>query len=238
MAETDKIEDRGRWVVFEELRREKTYLRLHLAGKNFQRLTLVTGIRMEDGLPYFSIDYPNGFFQAAGESGNWKIHFELTGKDGLQYRFSTQGGKILEGDIWILFPDFIERLQRRRHFRLEVPHGTRIYLDTPQGRLQVHVQNVSLGGALGDAVGMEAWPRKAIRLKLGDTVENLELVFPPLSGHKRVCVASARVVRADTLTADRGLYGLQFVRLEKADEKRLLDLIYAYQREYLRKRLL
>jgi c-di-GMP-binding flagellar brake protein YcgR len=43
-------------------------------------------------------------------------------------------GQVLGDEIRIGFPEFIERIQRRKHFRLKVPIGTELHFEVDSKR--------------------------------------------------------------------------------------------------------
>ena len=69
-------------------------------------------------------------------------------------------------------------------------------------------------------------------------LKDIELLFPPENKNVKVTVERAEVKRRgkNPLT-NQYTYGIEFLKLNPADEKNLTDLIYRIQREFLRKRL-
>jgi hypothetical protein len=60
--------------------------------------------------------------------------FDFVGKDKILYSFRTVVGRINGDDIWMEFPEFIERVQRRKFYRIAPPIGTKIYFEVDSGK--------------------------------------------------------------------------------------------------------
>lgn len=232
--ERERITGEKRFQVFEALRNDKTFLKMNLTGMDFERLTIVLEIDLGEEGPLFLIDAPAGLREALRDEAPGKIRFEFTGPDNLQYLFNTSGGQVLHDRIWIRLPESIERIQRRRHFRLEAPLGTRLYVSLDGRRQEMNVINVSQGGLL--VAPLKGTSRSEI-IRTGDYLRRIALVFPSEEDHPSLTIEEALVRRReqDTLTGEPR-YGLQFTRLEKKTEKVLTDIIYRLQRQFLRKR--
>lgn len=236
MKNPEIVKGDRRLGLFEQLQRDRTTIDMHLLGKDYERLTLITRTRMQNETPYFLVDYPEGFKEAVADVGVWKIRFECIGKDNIFYIFKTSGGEILKDEICIRFPEIIERIQRRTSFRLEPPLGTRIHVIINSTKHEMTVTNVSQGGAL---VSFKKGATKKPILQAGEHLRGLGLVFPSDEEVLKVNIKKASVKRLekDPLT-NRYRYGLQFIDIEKNDRDTLIDLIFRFQRELLRKRRL
>jgi c-di-GMP-binding flagellar brake protein YcgR len=232
------IEGKGRFTILEGLQSDKTLIKMSLLDKDYERLTIVTGIRTRNNTPFFLIDYPGGFRETVADLEVWSVVFQFTGKDKLQYVFRTSGGEIHRNEIWIRFPKVIERGQRRRHFRLEVPFGTKLHFQLRSSKRELSVSNVSLGGVLGAIVSSESGTQKGQSLRSGDILEHIQLEFPSSEEDLRVHIIKARVVRwEDGPLASHKHYAIQFIEMDKSEEAALTELVYKFQREFLRRRL-
>jgi len=47
MEEFNKIQGTNRLEIFKQLQKDKTFIKMHLLGKDYDRLTIITGIRTE-----------------------------------------------------------------------------------------------------------------------------------------------------------------------------------------------
>jgi len=225
------IENKERFIIFKQLEKDKTLIKMHLLGTDYDRLTMITGIRTRKKEKYFLIDNPKGFKEAVSRIDVLKVRFEFVGNDNLMYVFRTSGGKISGDKILIRFPEGIERIQRREHFRIETPFETKLYFEKDSVKFEMNILNISLGGNLAYSVG-----KKAI-LKVGEEFRDLELVFPSENEDMVVRVEMALVRRVEE---EQGMnqfrYGIYFVAIEKSDKKVLNEIIYELQKDYLRKR--
>lgn len=219
---------------FQELEKNKTVIRINLLGHDYERLTMVIGVLNKKPPYHFHIDYPNGFGRAVKNISSWKIRFEFKGKDKLVYRFRTYGGYISGRDIFIPFPRHIERVQRRRYFRLEAPLGARMVIPRHATEYEFTLLNLSEGGALlRSAKGSSRQPI----LQEGDFVRHMAVLFQSEGQQFRIPIEKAVVRRLDKdpLTY-RYQYALQFMDLGQDERNDLKELIYLFQRDFLKKR--
>lgn len=238
MENFDKIQGKNRFEVFKQLQKNKTLIKMHLMGKDYDRLTIIIDLRIKKKESFFCIDYPKGFKEAVTNVDPWKIHFEFTFKDNIPHSFRTTGGEISEGNIWIKFPEVIERKQRRKHFRIEPPRDTKIHFNVNSIKMEMKVINISLGGLFGYFTG----PEKAIQLKpilkIGQTLNNLELAFTFQEKNSKVNINQALVKRVEKKDPTNIYhYAIQFTDIENKEKKTLKELIYGFQRHFLKNRL-
>jgi c-di-GMP-binding flagellar brake protein YcgR len=242
MLEAQKIRGKGRFDIFQQLQSDKTLIKIHIPSKGYERLTIVTGFRTQNNTPFFLIDYPGDFEQALDDEEIWRMDFEFTGKDNIQYAFRTSGGEISGDEIWVRFPDLIERRQRRENFRLDAPMGAKLHLKGAPTEHEMSVINISLGGTSGVVIDSIRKKRGTGRrdpiFKTGETLRHLQLRFPSKERELTVNIKKSVVRRVEEIPRmNRYRYGLQFTEMEKKEGITLTKLIYKFQREYLRNRL-
>jgi len=238
MADVDKIIGKRRFEVFEQLKKNNTLITLRLWGKDYQRLTVVSDILVKRKISYLLVDCPEDFTEAVADDEIWKIQVEFAGDDGLQYTFSTSGENISQGMIWVKFPEFIERQQRRQYFRMEVPPGTVLRLKDNDVTLEMRAIDISLRGSLGTPVGKKNEIQNESILKAGNTLKDVELVLPGAKEDQKIHVKMSLVVRQlKNPVTGKDQYAIHFTHLERDEEKALTELIYQFQRQFLRKRL-
>ena len=232
----ERIYGKGLIRLFRELMENKTVLRVFLLGKDYERLTIVTDIEEEDSDVYITIDYPGGFKKAIEGTSNWRLRFEFTGKDRLPYIFRTEGGELVKDGIRLKLPNFIERRQRRKSFRLEAPLGTKLVFTKEFKKFETNVINISLGGAF---VSSEKGEQKKPIVEVDEYLKAIKVFFPSKDEELVVYIKEAMVKRVEK-DIYHGLfnYALQFTDIDKKDSDLLQKLIYRFQREYLRKRQL
>lgn len=227
--------------LLELLKKERTVLKLNLLGKDYERLTIVTGLMVENKSSYFLIDYPRGFKEVLEDSGPDDIHeqrmaFEYIGSDKIPFAFRTVLDRIQGRNIWVKIPEFIERIQRRKHFRIEPPIDTKILFIRDTKKHENSVLNLSLGGAL---ISPLVKPTLGSRLYPGEIIRNIRLIAHKKVFKMRIHIKKAMVRRAgkDSETG-RYFYALRFMEIEKEDKKDLEKWLYKWQRVILQKRSL
>lgn len=227
--------------LLELLKKERTVLKLNLLGKDYERLTIVTGLIDENESSYFLIDYPGGFREILDDFGPDEAHeqrvvFEFIGSDKIPFAFRTVLDQVQGRDIRVKTPEYIERIQRRRHFRIEPPMDTKILFLRDTKKLENSVLNLSLGGAL---ISPLVKPTLGSRLYPGEIVHNINLIAHKKIFKMRICIKKAMVRRAGKNSeTGRYFYALRFMEIEKEDEKVLEKWLHKWQRAILQKRSL
>jgi c-di-GMP-binding flagellar brake protein YcgR len=238
MAESEKIDGNGVTRIFEELLQRKTHLELNLQGTDYQQLTIVTALRTQKSDPSFYIDTPEGFREATADIDPWHIRFEFTGKDNIKYIFHTVGGRISDHRIKIKLPEFVERRQRRRLFRINAPAGTLLCFAIGATRYEFEVIDMSLGGSLAVMVQTDSYASPEPPLPGIGELKDVELVFPKEIYHQAIRIETAQIKRTKKNTEVPSYeMALEFAEMSNRHENLLTDLIYRLQRRYLRKRL-
>lgn len=238
MRKLEKIEGKDLVNTFNTLKKDKTFIKLRLPGKDYECLTIITNVFADKKKSVFMIDSPKDFRSEFGDLNEIKMHFEFTGKDNLSYSFKTSGGEIDRDEIKVKFPDFINRKQRRKDFRLDVPPGTRLQVKINSKLHKMTVLNVSLGGTLVALIGTLSESEYKQFFKIGDSFEDIELLFPMEGKSFKSKIRKATIVRVVKGSfKPKNCCGLQFVVIDKNEEKALTKFIYKYQQQFLRKRI-
>jgi c-di-GMP-binding flagellar brake protein YcgR len=234
--DTDRISEKQIRDLLKQLEKQRTVLTLNLLGKDYERLTIITGFKKINNIPHFIIDYPHEFKEKVGEGGNDRIKFEFIGSDKIQYVFrSTITGVAADG-ILVKFPAYIERIQRRRFFRVAPPLGTKLIFLWNARRLALDVINISEGGAL---INQEKKGEKTRGLAVSDYLTSVYFFCPEKDFKLKVAIEKALVKRIEQdPETDRQHYAVQFLNMDQKETNRLNNFIYNYQREILRRRYL
>jgi hypothetical protein len=239
MTGAEKIQDKKLFRIMEQLRQNNTMLSMRLVGQNYQRLTMITRIFQDKDTFFFIIDPPRDFKSTVTKLGTWEIHFNFRGSDNLEYIFATFGGDFLDDEPRIPFPKYIERLQRRRHFRLSVPAGTKLYFDSEQDRQEIDLMNISISGSLGVLRTAGGRDQKKPILQKEEHLKNIEIVFPSDidNSEQKLNVNKAIVRRAEyDPTRKVDIYAFEFESMDKDQEKMLIEFIFNLQRSFLRRK--
>lgn len=234
----DKIQGKTTSGLLRQLQNDSTLIKMNLLDNDYESLTMVTDIRTQGKIPFFLIDYPDGFREAVTEINDWKIQFEFTGRDNIQYWFMTSGGEFNRDEIMVRFPKLIERRQKRKHFRIKTPAGTRLKVELNSTKHEMSVIDISIGGAFSALASTRKQPNKRPPFKTGQKLKNAILFFP--SKREGQCILinkmlTKRVALESSVALYR--YAFQFIEMENEYEKALTEIIYDIQRKHLRARL-
>jgi len=242
MENIEKIQGDAILQLFKELQLKKTPLKVTLTNGDYEHLSHLKEIRKRLRAHYFLIEYNEDFQEATENLEDWLLKIEFTGEDGIMYEFQTKDSDVSRGMIWIKFPEIVHRYQRRSLFRLEAPHGTRLYFDVNEIRYKLLVINVSLGGTLGVLVSLTQQMEQELKLKNPRVLENVELVFPSKGeddDESVVNIKSCLIIRQERNPQTKKYEcAMEFKEITEAEQKKLTGLFYQWQRDYLRKRRL
>ena len=239
MTGAEKIRGKKLVRLMRQVQREKIMLSMRLVGQNYERLTMITHIPKDKKKSFFAIDPPRDFKNIVAEMKTWEIQFKFNGLDNLEYIFTAFGGKFSDSETQMKFPDYIERLQRRRYFRLSVPTGTKLFFESDQVQREINLINISMRGALGVLKTFNGENQKKPILKKEDYLKNIKIVFPPdiENSERKLRVIKAIIRRAEH---DRQInidtYAFEFVSMDKNEEKMLVEIIYHLQRSFLQRK--
>jgi c-di-GMP-binding flagellar brake protein YcgR len=207
---------------------------MNLLGQDYERLTMIIGVQNKKEPFYFLIDYPGEFETAIKKTRQWNIYFEFIGKDRVTYRFRTLGGHISGGDISISFPEMVERIQRRGRFRMRAPTSAKMVVSRDAKCHEFSVINLSEGGIL---VEMDRDAANGPVFQTGDYLGKPAILFSEYRRQAQVNIKEALVKRIEKTPGTLSYrYALQFTELKPATKRELRDLIYRFQRDFLKKR--
>lgn len=242
MKNIENIQGDAILQLFKELQHKKIPLQVKLTNGDYEHLSHLKEIRKRLRTHYFLIEYDDDFQKATENLEDWLLSIEFTGEDGIMYEFQTKDSDVSRGMIWIKFPKTVYRYQRRSLFRLEAPHGTRLYFDVNDIRYKLLVINVSLGGTLGVLVSLTKQMEQELKLKKPLVIENVELVFPSKGedgDESKVTIKSCQIIRQERNSQTKKFEcAMEFKEITETEQKKLTELFYQWQRDYLRKRRL
>ena len=225
--------------LFNELVDKKVIISMNVVGAGFDRLTCITGVTEDADGNHLLVDPPDDFAEAAAVKDLWHLRFNFNGPDQLEYIFSTRGGVLGEQGLKIPFPDHVERLQRRRNFRVNTLAGTQMHFKLKKIHGIIDMINVSLGGSYGVLTKTNFKFVRGPVLKMDQQVYDVSMVFP--SDHdmpgNTVYVKKAEIKRVEH-DRDHGFYRYSFEikEIEKEEQNKLTQVIYDLQRWYLQRR--
>jgi c-di-GMP-binding flagellar brake protein YcgR len=242
MANIDEIQGSAVLKLFRKLQQDGIPLKMHLIGGEYERLTYIADVRKWKKVHYFLIEHHENFRIAADGLDDQRLRFEFAGKDNVNYTFKTGIDQISRKMIWVGLPEVVYRYQRRGHFRLEAPHGTRLCFKINDRPYDLMVINISLGGTLGVLSTLTIKMERELREKSPEILEYVELIFPskndnPDSEDSKVNVKQCKIIRQQRNPQTQGYeLAIEFKDIAEDQQKKLTTLFYQWQREYLKKR--
>jgi c-di-GMP-binding flagellar brake protein YcgR len=228
----ERISGKQKKDLLEELKKDRLVLQLVLAGRNYERLTMITGFESDKGKgAILLIDCPRGFSEDVPDGVGAGVTIEFQGKDRVQYAFKSRIVRVTESDLFLELPESIARVQRRNHFRIAPPKGTRVSFIQFGQAIQGEPVNLSEGGVLLQPM------QRGGRLSVGETIQNLRLRCSLENLSADILVEKA-VVRREHPDNETGKvsYAMQFQQMDARDKRALHEFIFNCQREILMKR--
>ena len=239
MADAAKVQGLKLYGLFNELIAKRVIISISVVGAEYDRLTCITGLQQDGDGQFLIIDPPDDFHEAAKKSNEWHLHFNFNGPDKLEYIFSTRGGDIGPQGLRIPFPRHVERLQRRRNFRVATLTGTQLHFKLKKIQGVFDLINVSLGGVYGVLVKHNFKFIRRPVLKQDQTIERISLVFPNHEDQpgKRIRIKKAMVKRVEhDQEGEFYRYAFEFKEMEREERNALTQVIYDLQRWHLQHR--
>lgn len=225
--------------LFRFLVESRTILSMHLLSSEYERLTCVIEVRETDKPNQIVVDLPNDFKKFAENRTELNLRFNFNGPDKLEYIFSTTGGRYGSQSLILPFPAYVERLQRRRDFRLQTPPGTQMHFQCKNLNGTLDLINISLGGTFGVFKLKGPVKSKQPLLKVRQPIYRISISFIGQSVQERqaIQIEKAEVVRVEKDKAThQHKYAFEFKYMDKGEKQKLVDAIYRLQREYLQRR--
>jgi c-di-GMP-binding flagellar brake protein YcgR len=239
MAETEIIQDDTTiFQLLEELKNYRLPVQAVLLNGTFDGMTHVNGIRKRRGMVYFRTEFIRSYVTAIGGEKEWQSRFSFFGKDNIQYVFRTIGWKVDSDGIWHRFPEIIERRQRRKFFRLELPLQTNLFLVVGSGQYKMTAIDVSIGGFFGELMDFDGPIHKDPPWSVGDRVEDLALEVDYDGKSTRISIQAGILRRLAAESSNKkSAYAFEFVEMTKTEETALVELVYDLQRKILKERI-
>jgi hypothetical protein len=239
MNDLSNVQGQKLFDLFNYLVEKRVIIAMRIVDADFERLTCVTGVRQEPDGPWLQIDLPDGFQAVAARRDVLHLHFNFNGPDQLEYIFATRGGLYKGRELHVPFPEHVERLQRRKNFRMPTPVDTKMMFRTERGHAILGVINISLGGIFGALIKHNCRDLKGSLLAMGQNVHNAGIIVPPDSEHKeQIIIIKKMEVRRIEHDQDRHIYryAFEFKDILTNETKKLTQAIYYFQRQFLQRR--
>lgn len=216
-----------------QLIKDQTLVKVYLAQSDFEHLTVILEARNIDNTPSFRIDPPKGLWSAIQRHESDGLSFEFTGFDKLTHRFEAKFSSRDSEDIWLAYPDHIQRYQLRSNFRIKVPQGAQSIMHIEDSQVRMRIDNVSLGGVFCHCRNAH----KDLLKELKGYVQLVLVIVLEGESHQ-LTIDKANVIRMESIARPK-YFGVafEFVRTKISAQRRLTQLIYDLQRVYLKNRL-
>ncbi len=220
-----------------EIMSERRQLTLFVSGTDYARLTIIIDLALIDGRMYVVMDSIRGFPEVMRSRSDGELVFECSDSQKIPYSFKTKLYKAEDSGIWIYFPKEIVRIQRRRHFRINAPTGSKMIIFVEERRgIPFDVVNISISGL---AITVPLDSSKAKLLENGDNLEEIKLELPLEEQVYEIYIDSAVVRRTqDDVMTNLRLSGLEFTDIDSKSQSLLQEYIRNLERSMLRKKRL
>lgn len=232
MSSFEKISDEKVADLIQALIRKQTLVKVAVPNGDFEQLTVITATRSDGGQRAFQIDPPKGLHAALRQNSCDVLLFEFSTDNRLPHRFESSIKESGE-EFWLHFPEHIQRFQLRNNFRIKAPanvHATGFINET---KVTMTVDNISLGGLFCHCPNTD----KPL-IYLGLKMQNLDLVFSFGGERQMLTISRAAVRRVEGRTRPKHFgVAFEFLHMKAEAKKRLTQIIYDLQRDFLKNRL-
>ena len=239
MEKAEEIQGLAVLDLFKKLADDGTPMKMQFINDEYERFVEIAKISKWKKTYYFLVKNIDNFRVADDDLDDLRIRFEFADKDNINYAFETIPDQISRSKIWIKLPEIIYRYQRRKYFRLEAPHGTKLYFKINDTSFNLLVINVSLGGTLGAMVGLPKEMELAFQKNSVNMLEYVELIFPSCDNDEdyRVNIKQCKIKRQLINPKTRNLEcAIEFEEIAEDQQKQLKAIFYQWQRDYLKRR--
>ncbi len=239
MDSSDIIKNRQLVELINYLYDRQVLVKMSIPENDFEFLTIISGIHNMGSAYFFRIDdsEDKNIFQNNISNPNIAIHFEFNGKDRLPYIFKTDCVKTVDNDLWVKFPEQINRIQKRKNFRVAVPEGSTLYLSKDETEYVLSIINLSASGVYA-RYAIKNRNDKLLDLSKKESVQDLELLLTiPGESDFNAFIKKAIVRRVEIKKELNYIgYAFEFFKINNEYKKDLIRFIYLVQRELLKKR--
>lgn len=231
MANYEKIPGKKIHGLISALIKNRTLIKVAVPDIDYEQLTIVTGAKKGIGGPCFQIDPPDGLAQAIQDNSIKSLFFEFSAEDRLPQRFEA-AVKEAATEIWLRYPEIVKRYQLRNDFRIKVPPNAYATLFIAETKVEMVIDNLSLGGIFCHCPN-----RYKDLVSVGLQCGSIDMAFS-YGGQRQIVSADRGVVcrlEGRTMTRHFGV-AFEFTHLKANTRRRLTQIVYDLQRDYLRNR--
>jgi c-di-GMP-binding flagellar brake protein YcgR len=216
-----------------EIMLRRTQLSLFVPGADYTRLTIIIKLPVIGDRRYVMMDWIEDFTDIILSNPDPKLIFECVDSQKIPYRFPTKLYKAEDREIWVYFPKEIVRIQRRRHFRIDVPSGGEVSMSLGGETSTFAIKDISVSGL---AILIPRTRGKEKFLRLGDKLKEIKIHLLLEGQVYEIDIKSATVRRLqDDVETKVILCGLEFTDTDNKTENIVNDYIRRLERAMLRK---
>lgn len=229
----EALVDKNALRFLREIMLKKTQLSLFVPGADYIRLTIILKLPVIGDQQYVVMDWIEDFADLILSNPDPKLIFECIDSQKIPYRFPTKLYKAKDREIWVYFPKEIVRIQRRRHFRIDVPSGGQVSMSLGGETSTFAIKDISVSGL---AILIPRNKDKWKFLKLGDELKEIKIRLL-LEGQVYGIGMNSAIVRRlqDNMETKVILCGLEFTDIDNKTENIVNDYIRRLERYMLRK---
>jgi c-di-GMP-binding flagellar brake protein YcgR len=233
MNSAEKITGDKIFKLINQLKKEKSILRLNILGTGYEGLSIVLGIKMINESPCLILDFPAGARESILNSQGKKTIIEFNDKDRILYTLRSIVERVSEDDICILVPNVVYRLQRRQYFRIISPIGTKVIINEGYKSYEFNMIDISEGGTL---ISQPAAFHDA-NLFFKGAQKPLLIIFYEGNAKRTIRVNKAEIKRIEKIPETSCInYGVQFIDCDKKEENTIRNFVFSRQRMLLQKK--
>ena len=233
MEGSEKITGNKIFSILEQLKNNHTTVDMHVIGTSFNALSIILDVK-KGVFPYFCIDYPTRSRSVVPVVEGKKCYFEFYSEEKIQCKFRAVITSITGSYIKFDFPEFIEKTQRRKAFRVAAPGGTKLKCSIKKNMFEFDVLNIGEGGLLA---GIRSIRHDESLLFNGSILKGAVLSSFQDGIAINTGIKSAEIVRVEE-KRELGsyYYGIKFTEMDIKSQNEIKKFIYYCQRQLLKKR--
>ena len=234
MENFEKIQGQQLQAILDQINRYHIILKIVVPASGYEGLTMFLNIEKDSMMPSFTVERPPGIDSRTPVTPGNKCHFEFNGPDKIRYNFTTSVIKVEKDDISLNLPEFIRRIQRRKHFRVKAPSGTKLICKIMDKRMEFDVLNISEGGIY---IGHQSRYYDDRILFEGGELSEISIIADDEEIRTKFQIKSAEIVRFENhKNIRKHVYGLRIIEIVKNEADKIRKFIYDCQRRVLKRR--
>ncbi len=232
MEGSEKITGNKIFGILDQLKNNHTTIDMHVMGTSFDALSIILDVS-KGVFPYFCIDFPGKSRSSVPVVEGGKCYFEFYSEEKIQCKFKAAITAITDKYIKFDFPEFIEKTQRRKAFRVAAPDGTKLK-SSRNKEIDFDVLNIGEGGLLA---GIKSSRHNDSIFFNGSVLKGLTIISFQDGIAINTDVESAEIVRVeDKKELGSFYYGIKFTEVNIKSQNEIKRFIYYCQRQLLKKR--